>query len=299
MGIALVFSAELSLARRQAKQMLEEMGANQLDVIVSSTLPDSSDMLFSEHSYTILTEPSNETIKALTSKVKSGVSDDETIIIVSSKPLAVFQRALKSAGGQVIDIDGRNAAETAKNLLRHTKMEPSAQQLIIQHVGEDVSEIPSLLDTLKEVYGNVMYTREHVEPFLAEQGTVKIWTLLASIDEGKTTASLNTLARILGGGERPLSVAGMIKSHLERIYLVQQSGLTVESEAANLLGLKGSTYPAKKAIQLVSQYRGAAEPLLVLANETYGALRGGQGRGVPDRLALEILVARACTYPRK
>ena len=73
--------------------------------------------------------------------------------------------------------------------------------------------------------------------------------------------------------------------------------VTGEKEAAELLGLKGSTFPAKKAL---GQTRRLGHERVVRAIDLLAEadldLRGG--KAWPDHLVLEVLVARLATMSR-
>jgi DNA polymerase-3 subunit delta len=75
------------------------------------------------------------------------------------------------------------------------------------------------------------------------------------------------------------------------------AGARNDAEAAQLLGLKGSTFPAKKALtqarKLGSQRIRRAIALLAEADLD---LRGA--KAWPDELVMEVLVARLAQLPR-
>ncbi|MEI6453840.1 MAG: hypothetical protein WCO31_04550, partial [Actinomycetes bacterium] len=63
------------------------------------------------------------------------------------------------------------------------KIDAKAGQLIIEHLGEDLSRLEGLLEMLMSTYGegSVISTAQ-VEPFLGHQGSIPIWDLTDPID---------------------------------------------------------------------------------------------------------------------
>lgn len=301
--VTLIISSDESVSRQKAHDLIKSRGIENFDLVVMNNPSEdlTTQSLFNDHQYFYLAEPKPDQVKALTAYLKAPM-DDTTVIISSTKPLVAFAKALKTAGGSVYNFDGRNAQETVLNLLKKCKMTEEAKSAVVNHVGENVSDVLPLIDTLKETYGDdEVYTLEQVTPWLGQAGTVKIWTLLDQIDNAQLQESLLTLDRILSGGNKPVSVSSMLKAHLEKIFRLFVTGASSESEAAKILEIKpgASTYPAKKALNLTRVYGTAVVPLLELATETDAGLKGGARRGIPERLNLEILIARMCTYPRK
>ncbi|MBS1837668.1 MAG: hypothetical protein JST64_08215 [Actinobacteria bacterium] len=82
-----------------------------------------------------------------------------------------------------------------------------------------------------------------------------------------------------------------LTTHYGRMLRLDGAGVRSEQDAAVLLGLKGSTFPAKKALaqagQLGSERIARAVQLLAAADAD---LRGRTG--VPSEQVMEVLVAR-------
>src|SRR5690606_35232574 len=103
---------------------------------------------------------------------------------------------------------------------------------------------------------------------------------------------VSKLHRMLGGGERhPLQVMVTIHGHVERMLRLDGSGVRDEKDAAKLLGMKGSTFPAKKALLQARKLGGAriarATRLVAAADVDLRGRTGQDGAAV-----LETLVAR-------
>ena len=139
---------------------------------------------------------------------------------------------------------------------------------------------------------------EDVEPFLGEAGSVPPWELTDAIDRGDPAGALDKLHRVLGaGGRHPLQVMVTLHAHFERILRLHGSGAATEKQAAEILGLKGSTFPARKALGRVSALGPArlTRAILLLADADQ-ALRGTQGW--PAEQVMEVLVVRLTRLAR-
>ena len=90
---------------------------------------------------------------------------------------------------------------------------------------------------------------------------------------------------------------GTLHGHFARMLRLDGADVTGEKEAADLLGLKGSTFPARKAM---GQARRLGHDRIVRAVDLLAEadldLRGG--KAWPDSLVLEVLVARLATISR-
>ena len=134
-----------------------------------------------------------------------------------------------------------------------------------------------------------------IEPFLGDDGGVPPWDLTDAIDRGDRARALELLQRMIGQGERhPFQVLATLHSHVARMLRLDGADVTSEKQAAELLGIKGSTFPAKKAL---GQARKLGHDRIVrmidLLAEADLDLRGG--KAWPDHLVLEVLVARLAT----
>jgi DNA polymerase-3 subunit delta len=103
---------------------------------------------------------------------------------------------------------------------------------------------------------------------------------------------------MVGQGERhPFQVLATLHSHFARILRLDGADVASEKQAAEVLGIKGSTFPAKKAL---GQARKLGHDKIVriidLLAEADIDLRGG--KAWPDTLVLEVLVARLATMSR-
>jgi DNA polymerase-3 subunit delta len=103
---------------------------------------------------------------------------------------------------------------------------------------------------------------------------------------------------MLGQGERhPFQVLSTLHAHFARMLRLDGADVVGEQQAAELLGMRGSTFPAKKALGQVRRlgHERVVRAIDLLAEADLD-LRGG--KAWPDHLVLEVLVARLATLSR-
>jgi DNA polymerase-3 subunit delta len=171
-------------------------------------------------------------------------------------------------------------------------LDADATALVATHLGEDVGRLPSLLELLTAAFGEGARIGEaDVTPFLGEAGGVAPWDLTDAIDRGDTAAALENLHRLVGAGRHPLVVLASLHNHYTRILRLEGAGAADEKAAAKMLGITGSTFPARKALSQARRlgHEPLARAITLLADADL-ALKGAIEW--PDGLVLEVLVAR-------
>jgi DNA polymerase III subunit delta len=211
-----------------------------------------------------------------------------------SRPLAEAVRKV----GHVVDAGvpsgkGRGAWLAARLKKGPVRLDTAATETIAKHLGDDVGRLAPLLDMLAAAYGRgARVGAEELEPFLGQAGTVAPWELTDAIDRGDLATALTALRRLLAaGGRHPLVVLATLHTHFARMLRLDGADATDETAAAQLLGLTGSTYPAKKALLQVRRLgSGGIARAITLLGDADVALKGGVEW--PSDMVLEILVAR-------
>ncbi len=212
--------------------------------------------------------------------------------------------AVKKAGEVVEAGLPRQARERTSWLvdkLRHgpVKLDARAGQRLGEHLGEDLSRLHGILEVLSAAYGEgASLTAEQLEPFLGEAGGVAPWDLTDALDKGDATIALGLLHRLIGGGDRhPLVVLATLHRHYGQMLRLDGANARNEAEAAQLLGLKGSTFPAKKAlIQTRRLGSSKVRRAIALLAEADLDLRGA--KSWPETLVMEVLIARLSQLSR-
>ncbi|HEY8526890.1 MAG TPA: DNA polymerase III subunit delta [Acidimicrobiales bacterium] len=204
--------------------------------------------------------------------------------------------AIKKAGGEQVDTSpGRKIAGWVDEHLRAAglRLDKAATERLVGWLGDDPQRLVGLVETLQGSYapGSRLGVAD-IEPFLGEAGGVPPWELTDAMDRGDIPEALDKLHRMLeGGGRHPLQVMATLHGHYARMLTLDGAPVRGEKEAAQLLGLKGSTFPARKAL---AQVRKLGHDKIVRAMDLLAAadldLRGG--KAWPEPLVLEVLVAR-------
>jgi DNA polymerase-3 subunit delta len=200
--------------------------------------------------------------------------------------------------GRVVDVSLRQAKDAkawfqARLKDASLRLDARAAKVVADHVGEDVGRLVGLLHLLEGVHGaGARLTEDDVVPFLGEAGGVAPWELTDAIDDGRTEAALTQLHRMMaGGGRHPLVILATLHTHYTRLLRLDGAQVADEAAAAQVLGLKGSTFPARKALAQARRLGsdGVHRAITLLADADL-ALKGAIDW--PGELVLEVLVAR-------
>ncbi|WP_420623958.1 DNA polymerase III subunit delta [Candidatus Poriferisodalis sp.] len=206
--------------------------------------------------------------------------------------------AVEAAGGQRIASDVPGGARNRRTWLTERLAEASVQfdaragACIAEHLGEELSRLGAVIETLEAIYGaGARLGPDEVLPYLGAEGDVPPWELTDAIDRGDVGGALAVLGRMWGAGRHPLAVTAVVAGHITRMARLDGADAANEKEAARVLGLRGSTFPARKALD-AGRRRGSggiarAVELLAAADVD---LRGRSG--LDPRCVAEILCAR-------
>ena len=216
-------------------------------------------------------------------------------------PKALLEAVTRAGGEQIDTSPGRKVAEWVAQHLTEAdlKVDSAGRQRLVTWVGDEPSRLLGLIDLLRSTFGaGAKVTLDDLEPFLGDDGGVPPWDLTDAIDKGDRARALELLHRMVGQGDRhPFQVLATLHGHVSRILRLDGADVTSEKQAAELLGIKGSTFPAKKAL---GQSRRLGHDRIVrmveLLAEADLDLRGG--KAWPDHLVLEVLVARLASMSR-
>ena len=173
------------------------------------------------------------------------------------------------------------------------QLDPSARQLIAEHLGEDVARLTGLLQILEGAYGtDAKLGATEVGPFLGEEGAVPPWDLTDALDRGEIKTALEVVQRMMAaGGRHPLQIMATLHTHYERILRLDGTQISNEKDAAVHLEMKGSTFPAKKALSQMRRLGpDKTRRAIELLSKTDMDLRGKSA--LDGDILMEILVAR-------
>lgn len=230
-----------------------------------------------------------------------------TVLILGAGEGSIAPRLVAAVKGkghvQSTKVAPREAADWFKSRLRSApvRLDVPAQRLVLDHLGEDLGRVSSLLDVLASAYGEgARLDSDQVAPYLGEAGSTAPWDLTDAIDSGRTEDALKNLHRLLGSGERhPLVVLAILHRHLQSLLKVDSPSVRSEAQAAEAMGIaKGrSTFPAKKALNAAQRWgsAGIADGIRLVAQAELDLK--GASPWPPDAI-LEVLVARLCFRAR-
>jgi DNA polymerase-3 subunit delta len=216
-------------------------------------------------------------------------------------PKSLVEAVVSAGGAQVDTSPGRKLGDWVDTHLRDAglHLDAAARSRVTDWLGENASRLMSLIETLSGSFpSGARLGVDDVEPYLGEEGGVPPWELTDAIDAGDIAVALHKLDRVLaGGGRHPLAVMAILHGHYSRMLRLDGADVTGEKDAAALLGMRGSTFPARKAL---NQARRLGHARVVRAIELLAQadldLRGM--KAWPDDLVMEVLVARLTRLAR-
>ena len=206
-------------------------------------------------------------------------------------------KAVEAAGGGSLNVTPPTRKADAHKWLQDQlsrsglRFEPAAVGAVEDLVGADRGNIVGLLRTLEGALGSgAEVTAEDVAVYGGDAGSVVPWELDDAIDRGDIAAALKVLHR-LTPSRHPMQLLAGLHGRYQRILRLDGAGAADERQAAEILGMKGSTFPARKILGQTRKLGSekVARAIRLLADADL-ALRGTVDW--PDELVLEVLVAR-------
>ncbi|MEY2447111.1 MAG: polymerase subunit delta [Acidimicrobiaceae bacterium] len=233
----------------------------------------------------------------------------EVFLVLTWESGAVPKRladGLKAGGGAVVDTSpGRNPKVWLGEHLDQSglKFDAAAREQLAAHLGEDVGRLRGVVETLISTFGpGAKLTAEDITPYLGDEGALAPWALTDAIDKGDIPVAIDRLHRMIGAGERhPLQIMSSLHGHYARMLALDGIAIRNEKDAAAALGIRGSTFPARKALDQCRRlgHDKLAQAIALLARADRD-LRGERAypREVADELVMELLIARLTNLSR-
>jgi len=225
-----------------------------------------------------------------------------SLVLVLSGDNKKLVDAAKKAGAKVLDPTPPNQAKARSGWLVErlkdapVKLDRQAAARLERHLGEDLGRLPGILEVLAAAHGEgAGITSPDLDPVLGDEGGGAPWDLTDAIAAGNVSTAIHHLHRLLHG-RHPFVVMASLWGHYQRILRLEGSGARNEAQAAAVLNIKGSTFPARKALSQAGKLGpGGVARAVELLHRADLDLRGlrtyGPGRD-SDRITLEVLVAR-------
>jgi len=222
-----------------------------------------------------------------------------------------LREAVELAGGLVTDTrppKGKGASVWLRNQLTASDLEfdRDAVAATEQLLGEDRSAVVGLLRTLEGALGaGAVVTVDDIVIYGGSRGSVAPWDLDDAIDRGDVAGAIDIVHRLIPASATPTDrntaafrLMAITQRRFSNMLRLDGAGARDEKDAAALLGMKGSTFPAKKALaqgrRLGSEAIGKSVRLVAEADL---ALRGTTAW--PAELIMEVLVARLANIARR
>ncbi|HEV8063694.1 MAG TPA: DNA polymerase III subunit delta [Acidimicrobiales bacterium] len=238
----------------------------------------------------------------LAERLKNPVDGNICVLVVAvseDRPARAVPAALSKvvkAVGEVVDSSagqGRQRSDWLMTRIRESglKLDAAAAKTLLEHLGEDVARLASILEMLEAAYGQGGRVGvDDLMPFLGDIGGVPPWELTDAIDKGDYDTAIAALHRMMNaGGRHPMVILSTLHKHFGGMLRLDGAEIRSGEEAA--AALKMSPYPAKKILE---QGRRLGHERVVLAigliADADANLRGLMGW--PGNLVMEVLVAR-------
>lgn len=203
---------------------------------------------------------------------------------------------------------GKAAGDWLRDQLSASSLqfERGAINAIEDLLGEERSRVVGLLRTLEGALGaDATVTADDVATFGGDVGSTVPWALDDAIDKGDVAAALRLLPRLIPYSGTPTDRNGaafrlMAVLHKRYSNMLRLDGADVRDDkaAAALLGMKGSTFPAKKAMQQ-SRKLGAEKLFRAIEQLAEADLDLRGTKDWPPELVVEVLVARLANLSRR
>jgi DNA polymerase III subunit delta len=214
-----------------------------------------------------------------------------------------LKKALEAAGAETVDHEppARQREDWVGEHFsaRGIKLDAAARRMVTEQLGENPGAVVEVIERAVGIHGPGAHLHaDDIGPLLGEAGGVPPWELTDAIDKGDTALALERLSRMIHGGSRhPLQIMATLHGHYTRMLRLDGAGVSSEKDAAQVLGLRGSTFPARKAMTQASKLgTGGIRQAIGFLAEADVDLRGAQAW--PDHLVVEVLVARLTRLSR-
>ncbi|RKZ16862.1 DNA polymerase III subunit delta [bacterium] len=203
--------------------------------------------------------PSGEAIEPLLAYLKNPV--DSTVLVLTSAKLdkRLKLSAACAAAGRVVEFAALNAQELQAQVSSQARahdiqLEAQAIQMLVDLVGEDLSEIDQELQKLALQGASGPIGAEEVRQLVARSRAIDGFELADSLDQRRPEGLLRAWTELRRRGADPFGNAAILSWRLRQLVLLQE--LVSEGhpprDAASLAGLP--PWQARKLIPLVESH---------------------------------------------
>lgn len=220
----------------------------------------------------------------------------------AAKAAKKFKKAVEAGKGLVVTCPrpkARDLPRLAEQALSEADLGADRDGLyaLVEAIGEDLGALWQAVEKLRLYKGGQgQVSARDVADVVADTRTQSVFELTDAVAEGDLVKALKGVRRLVRDGESPLAVLGHLVRHfrnLARVQALASRGQPVDA-IRQALGLH--PFVVKKSLQQSRRFKpaGLTQRLKLLA-EADLALKGG---GLPDPLALEVLIRSLCEVER-
>lgn len=311
MSVHLVHGSDEALVADKVAEIVRELVGEQDRALVLEEF--SGDFVMAGATEAALTPPFFTDRRVIVLRATSGFSADDVTVLVdylsqpaeftdlvigwgSGRVADALKKAVTGCGGRVVDPSPPSRAGERRDWwseqirARDLDLEPAAQAVLIEWLGEDVSRFDGLAHTLTSTYGSKRVSVAMLQPYLGERGDALPWDLTDAIDNGRAAEALRAARRMMKAGDRhPLQILAQLHNHYTRLARLDGEDLSTKEMIEAAAGVKG--FPAQKAF---TTYRTLGHDGVRRAFELLAAadsdLRGGTG--LDEDVVMDVLIAR-------
>lgn len=311
MSVHLVHGSDEALVSDKVAELVRELIGDQDRSLVLEEF--SGDFVMAGATEAALTPPFFTDRRVIVVRSSNGFVADDVAVLVeflekpaeftdlviawgSGKVADALKKAVTKCGGRIVDPSPPTKSSDRREWwsehirARQLDLEPAAQAMVIEWLGEDVSRFDGLANTLTSTYGHKRISVAMLEPYLGERGDALPWDLTDAIDNGRATEALRAARRMMKAGERhPLQILAQLHNHYTRLARLDGRDLSSKEMIEAAVGVKG--FPAQKAF---TTYRTVGHDGVRRAFELLAAadsdLRGGTG--LDAEVVMDVLIAR-------
>lgn len=311
MSVHLVHGSDEALVADKVAEIVRELVGEQERALVLEEF--SGDFVMAGATEAALTPPFFTDRRVIVLRASSGFSADDVAVLIdylsepaeftdlviawgSGRVADALKKSVTGCGGRIVDPSPPTRAAERRDWwseqirARDLDLEPAAQAVLIEWLGEDVSRFDGLAHTLASTYGSKRVSVAMLQPYLGERGDALPWDLTDAIDNGRAADALRAARRMMKAGDRhPLQILAQLHNHYTRLARLDGEDLSSKETIEAAAGVKG--FPAQKAF---TTYRTLGHDGVRRAFELLAAadsdLRGGTG--LDEDVVMDVLIAR-------
>ena len=232
-------------------------------------------------------------------KALGAIPPETTVALIArGKPPAALAKAVKGAGGEVLNYEAPNARELPKRLVGDARelgfeLAPDAARLLVQRLGARPLRLRTELERLALWAGEGgVVTAADLEAMISDTSEEAIWSLADDLVEGDEAGALAIADRLVAQGS---ALPHIIYSVAPRLRQAAKAARELEQGKAPSEVAKGLSMHPYAAKILVSKVKGRSPEALERAIEALADLEVASrgGADYPEPVALTLALREA------